>query len=44
MREISTNPAFLRDVKRLKQKPVDMGLLVEVKAVLRHNDCTLLDC
>lgn len=42
MREISVNPAFLRDVKRLKQKHYDMGLLVEVQAVLRRNDRTLL--
>ena len=34
MREISVNPAFLRDVKRLKQKHYDMGLLVEVQALV----------
>ena len=42
MREIGVNPAFLRDVKRLKQKHNDMGLLVEVQAVLRRNDRALL--
>ena len=43
MREISVNPVFLRDVKRLKQKRFDMGLLVEAQAVLRRNDRMLLD-
>ena len=42
MREISVNPAFLRDVKRLKQKHYNMGLLIEVQSVLRRNDQPLL--
>lgn len=43
MREISVNPSFLRDVKRLKQKHYDMGLQVEAQAALRRNDRMLLD-
>ncbi|WEV67282.1 type II toxin-antitoxin system YafQ family toxin [Bifidobacterium sp. ESL0769] len=42
MREIAYNPAFLRDVKRLKRKHYDMSKLLEVEKVLRRGDATIL--
>lgn len=42
MREVSVNPAFLRDVKRLKRKHYDLRQLAQAQSALRRNDRSLL--
>ena len=42
MREVSVNPTFLRDVKRLKRKHCDMRALAAAQSALRRNDRPVL--